>query len=670
MRFITFILMAVAGLALAACSDSPSNPGDGAAQGAISATTTATAQPLLFTIGMHIEPLGNTAQQQKAQAAPASGGKPTADYNSEQYFQRGVADINAVVGIVEKHGGHMTIQAQSPFTTSAIKYGSSILSDLEDRGHEIGLHFHESDHLGKNGNSLSTDQWCSVFKQEIGYIKQSGVDNVDYWSGGNLYPGLLDAATCAGLSVNSDWKNPDTQTTNADLIGTVPWRPAGSSNGTDTSKFAQNDANGPVAFLPEGNYDTTDFASMRRSEDAGGEEAYFQYLKQSLLNSVQTAEPGRVNVFHFTVHPGEFRGSDQFGVIDRFLTEVVDPLVKEGKVQWATFSQMADAFKAWETANPGVDPLAASGSGGSAAPATAAVPSGSASARPSTPAAKTAAVGSPGGGVPACKLGSVAKDVTYCTAGGTDLKMDVYYPKTTSGPAPMVMYVHGGGFTSGDKEDGAGAKDIPELVARGYVVASVNYRLAPAAKYPAQIEDVKCAVRYLRANAASFGIDPNRFGAWGGSAGGTLVTLLGLTDTSAGYDRGANSEQSSRVQAVVDMFGPTDFTKGFEGGSTQLLTGVVGTSDRTSDAVKRFSPVTYVSKDDPPFLILHGEKDALVPIAQSQELYDALKAAGVEATFTHVKNAGHSFVPEGGSISPSRIDISKMVGDFFDSHLK
>lgn len=658
MRFITLILTAVAGFALAACSSAslktPVEPLPGGA------SQTAATQPLLFTIGMHIEPLGNTAQQQNAPAAPATGGKQAADYNVEQIFQRGVDDIHTVVGIVEKHGGHMTIQAQSPFTTSAVKYGSSVLSDLEDRGHEIGLHFHESAHLGKNRNSLSTEQWCAVFKQEIGFITQAGVDNVDYWSGGNLYPGILDAAECAGLAVNSDWKNPDTQTTNLDLIGTVPWRPAAGSNGSDTSKFAQHDPNGPVVFLPEGDYDAEDFASRRDSKDRGGDEEYFEYLKQSLLNSVESAERGRVNVFHFTVHPGEFRGTDQFGVIDRFLTEVVDPLVKEGKVRWATFSQMADAFKAWETANPGVDPIT---------PAAVPTATASASARPAAP-SKQAAAGTSGVGIPASKLGTVEKDVTYCTAGGTGLKMDVYYPRTSSGPAPMVVYVHGGGFTSGDKADGAGSRDISELVARGYVVASMNYRLAPAARYPAQIEDLKCAVRYLRANAASYGIDPNRFGAWGGSAGGTLVSLLGLTDASAGYDTGTNTGQSSRVQAVVDMFGPSDFTKEFEGGSAQLLNAVVGTSSRTSDAVKRFSPVTYVTRDDPPFLILHGEKDKLVPIAQSQELYDALTAAGVEATFTRVKNAGHGFVPDGGAISPSRTEISKMIGDFFDSHLK
>lgn len=305
-------------------------------------------QPLLIGIGVHIEPMGATAQRPSGAAGPNASARP--DYNTAASFDRAVTDINSVAAIVESHGGRLTVQSQSPFSTSAVTFGSSILSDLEDRGHEVGLHFHEEAHLGRNGNALAVSQWCDVFTQEIGFIKAAGVETVNYWSGGNLYPGLLDAAECAGLSVNSDWKNPATQSTNLNLIGTVPWRPAGGSNGDDTSLFAQHDPNGPVIFLPEGNYDRGDFASSRRSETTGGDEAYFDYLEASLMRSIETAEAGKVNVFHFTIHPGEFRGSqhDAFGVIDRFLTEVVDPLVADGRIAWATFSEMAAAYEAWE----------------------------------------------------------------------------------------------------------------------------------------------------------------------------------------------------------------------------------------------------------------------------------------------------------------------------------
>jgi acetyl esterase/lipase len=236
---------------------------------------------------------------------------------------------------------------------------------------------------------------------------------------------------------------------------------------------------------------------------------------------------------------------------------------------------------------------------------------------------------------------------------------------------PAVLYVHGGGWTKGDKAAGAGASEIPELISRGYLVAAINYRLAPQYKFPAQIEDVKCAVRFLRANATTYGIDPERIGAWGGSAGGHLVALLGVTDATAGFEgNGGYADQSSRVQAVVDMFGPSDLTTAFQGANTQLLEQVFGTTDRNSDIVKQASPVTWVSSDDPPFLILHGEKDTLVPPSQSKILYDRLVAAGVPATLTIVKNAGHGFAPARGTIDPSRIAITKMVADFFDKYLK
>jgi acetyl esterase/lipase len=269
------------------------------------------------------------------------------------------------------------------------------------------------------------------------------------------------------------------------------------------------------------------------------------------------------------------------------------------------------------------------------------------------------------------KLGTVDRDVTYGTADGVALKMDVYYPEAAEGAVPAVIYVHGGAWIGGDKREGAGATEIPELISRGYLVAAVNYRLAPEYKFPAQIEDVKCAVRFLRANAATYGIDPGHIGAWGRSAGGHLVALLGVTDVNAGFEgSGGYANQSSRVQAVVDMFGPTDLTAIFQGADPQLLQAVFGTTNRNSDTVKRASPVTWVSSDDPPFLILHGEKDTLVPPSQSKILYERLIAAGVPATLVIVENAGHGFAPAGGTIDPSRTEITVLVADFFDQYLK
>jgi hypothetical protein len=313
-------------------------------------TASAETAVLLFTIGMHIEPLGATAQGYR-------GGK--GDYRQPQFFERHVQDIQTVASMVEAHGGRMTIQTQSPFTSAAIESGNTILVDLAARGHELALHFHEDTHLGKNSPTLSVQQWCDVMKQEIALITQaSGVADIRYWSGGNLYIDVYEAAACAGLDVNSDWKNPKLQETPLEFVGVNPWRPAGGTDGVQLTAFTQHAPAGAVVFLPEGQYDRSNFASMRRSDAVGGDEAYFEYLKQSLYASLAAAQPGKVNVFHFTVHPGEFRGDPAypFAVIEKFLTEVVAPLVASGQMQWATFSEMADAYAAWEQANPGVSP--------------------------------------------------------------------------------------------------------------------------------------------------------------------------------------------------------------------------------------------------------------------------------------------------------------------------
>ncbi|MFL5732078.1 MAG: alpha/beta hydrolase fold domain-containing protein [Chloroflexia bacterium] len=260
----------------------------------------------------------------------------------------------------------------------------------------------------------------------------------------------------------------------------------------------------------------------------------------------------------------------------------------------------------------------------------------------------------------------VESDVTYCTADGVALKMDIYSPPVLGqAPSPAALFVHGGAWSGGDKADGEGTPETVELVGRGYVVASVNYRLAPRYVFPAQIEDVKCAVRYLRANASALHIDPNRIGAWGASAGGQLVSLLGTADESAGLEGdGGYPAESSRVQAVVDMYGRADL-RTVPATRPDLLP-VFG----TEADLPRYSPVTYVSKDDPPFLILHGEQDTVVPPELSREFYGRLTETGVPATLVMVKNAEHGIAPAGGPISPSRAEITRMVGGFFDRYLK
>jgi acetyl esterase/lipase len=158
------------------------------------------------------------------------------------------------------------------------------------------------------------------------------------------------------------------------------------------------------------------------------------------------------------------------------------------------------------------------------------------------------------------EVARVERNVVYGRVNETELTLDLFFPKSADlKPHPVAINVHGGAWTRGAKWNGPGWIAMPELLKRGYVFASINYRLAPRFKFPAPIEDAKCAVRFLRAHAARYHLDPNRIAALGGSAGGHIVGLLGTADASAGFDAsGGWTNESSRVQAVVDMFGPSD----------------------------------------------------------------------------------------------------------------
>jgi acetyl esterase/lipase len=269
------------------------------------------------------------------------------------------------------------------------------------------------------------------------------------------------------------------------------------------------------------------------------------------------------------------------------------------------------------------------------------------------------------------KLGTVEQGVEYCTMGEAVLKMDIYYPTTKEPQWPMVMYVHPGGWNTGDTSVDTTLVDVRAFQKAGFLFTSVDYRLAPAYKFPAMIEDVKCAVRFLRAHAAKYNIDPERFGAIGPSAGGHLVSLLGVTDHTAGFDVGEYLDYSSRVQAVVDMYGVTDLTPPFTKTLFFDRMEVFGTFDDRDPIFQIASPVSYITSDDPPFLIFQGEFDTTVPPKQSTRLFNHLQAEEVEAELVMVKNAGHGFLPvDENPIRPSLAEIKKETLRFFKKKLK
>lgn len=259
---------------------------------------------------------------------------------------------------------------------------------------------------------------------------------------------------------------------------------------------------------------------------------------------------------------------------------------------------------------------------------------------------------------------SVVRDLSYIEGGHERNRLDLYLPDKIEGQLPLLVWVHGGAWQ-------AGSKDRPpmlSLVAKGFALASINYRLSQHAPFPAQIQDCKAAVRWLRANARKYHIDSCRVGVLGGSAGGHLVALLGLTAGVKEWEStGGNLDQSNRVQCVVDWYGRTDLTMASSQNNpsvtssvSQLLGGAV---DENQDKALKGSPLHYVHQGVPPFLIVHGDQDPRVPLKQSELLADALKKAGAEVTLFIVKGGGH-----GGSAFNAP-EVSQTVERFLAEHL-
>lgn len=240
----------------------------------------------------------------------------------------------------------------------------------------------------------------------------------------------------------------------------------------------------------------------------------------------------------------------------------------------------------------------------------------------------------------------VFRDIPYVPGGHERQKLDLYLPADGKN-WPLVIAIHGGAWQAGSKEgEPAGA-----FLQKSFAVASINYRLSRHAQFPAQIEDCKAAVRWLRANAGKYGYDATRFAAYGSSAGGHLTAMLGTAGKVKEFDVGENLTVSSAVQAVVDFFGPTDF---LQMDAHRLPQGMVhdpanspesllvgGAIQENKEKVRRANPITHVTRDAPPFLIVHGDADALVPHHQSELLEESLKQAGVPVKFITIPGGPH-----------------------------
>ncbi|TWT65259.1 alpha/beta hydrolase [Allorhodopirellula solitaria] len=261
------------------------------------------------------------------------------------------------------------------------------------------------------------------------------------------------------------------------------------------------------------------------------------------------------------------------------------------------------------------------------------------------------------------------RDLAYAEGDDSRQRLDLYLPESSK-PLPVIVWIHGGGWQAGSKDYCLPLR--AGFAKQGYAIASIGYRLSDQAQFPAQIEDCKAAIRWLRAHADEYHLDRERVGVWGSSAGGHLAALVASSGDVKEFDVGKNLEQSSAVEAVCDFYGPTDFeafvtTPDYQrharanSPEAKLIGGAVL---ENLEKARRVNPITYVSKDDPPFLIVHGDQDGTVPLNQSELLFNALKKVQVPVHFHTIEGAGH------GGRAFSEAPIDELVSDFFEKNLK
>ncbi len=267
----------------------------------------------------------------------------------------------------------------------------------------------------------------------------------------------------------------------------------------------------------------------------------------------------------------------------------------------------------------------------------------------------------------------VLKNIPYVTGGGYRQQLDIYLPKDyekAKKPYPTIFAVHGGGWVRGNKDEYVFLSNW--LVPKGYVVVITNYRLLDAAYFPAQLQDCKSAVRWLRAHAEQYKIDKKHIGVWGASAGGHLVALMGSTAGMKEFEVGEYLDQSSDIQAVCDLFGVVDLSV-YASASSEATNEQKSSSRRRlidpnhpnpKEAWTKASPMSYVKKDVVPIIILHGDEDELVPYEQSVMYDKALREAGANCLFITVKGGTH------GGPEFEQPENMKPIEDFFDKHLK
>lgn len=273
------------------------------------------------------------------------------------------------------------------------------------------------------------------------------------------------------------------------------------------------------------------------------------------------------------------------------------------------------------------------------------------------------------------KEGSIIEDIKYKSIDNKELKLDIYMPNIIKyEKAPVIVYVHGGFWAFGDKKS-----EIPYLIDtinklrdKGFTVVSIDYRLSNSTtKFPAPIEDVKDAVKFIKKNASKYNLDENKIGIWGSSAGGHLALMEGLTDDTAFIGSDEFKNYSSKVNFIISWYGPTDLSIVKGKNAEKVADNFLGVSIKDSkDNYIKASPINYISKESPSILLIHGSKDTVVPSSQSYNLYKKGKELGADVRYMSIKNGGHGFIPSGGELYPTLNDISDKTISFIEENFK
>lgn len=280
--------------------------------------------PLLFTIVVHIE--------------------PSESYNTLQTYLRDRNRLTRLAEIIASHGGSMTIQTQRPFITTSQIENDGIHKTWEDMGHEIAVHFHENEYVP---STAPLEEWVFALRDLRDEIQGLVSNPITTWSGGNLYENIFSAAYEANLWINTNFKDPTTQSIDSGFLTISPWRPAGQFSSNDA---LIHDSNANIIYLPSGVYpahcDKPEAVPRPYTTQA------FDYLTTALIHSLRSVRPGFVNVFYTTMHPGDFLGTEndelELTRWEEWLSIVIDPLVADGRLQWSTTTGMGQAFIDWE----------------------------------------------------------------------------------------------------------------------------------------------------------------------------------------------------------------------------------------------------------------------------------------------------------------------------------